>query len=185
MTTPEPGQFGPPIPPPQQPNPYGAPLPPQPGPYGQPAPNGYAPMPPAAAKPGNVGAAIAVGFLATLVGAAIYGYIMKATKHEIGWVAFGLALLVALPLGKIGRRNAALPMIGLFFSALGVFLGQLFGIALLVNADVGVSLVDIFTQHFSDLMTAWKDSLDIKDVLFYGIGAAEGFVLTRRLGASS
>lgn len=188
-------------PPPQQPapgqNPYAAPpQQPAPGqsPYGPPpqAPYGAAPQPgfnaaaypppaPIAPQRDNAALGILAGLGATLVAALLYGLLIKGTKHEIGYAALAVGALVGLALGKVGGRNPVLPFVGVPLALLGVYLGQLFGIALIVSSTNDVGVVDVFTQHFSFLQHAWKESMDAKDFVFFAIAGLEGFLFTKRL----
>ncbi|MBY8881799.1 hypothetical protein [Actinacidiphila acidipaludis] len=185
-------------PPPQQPapgqNPYG---PPPQAPYGappqgawgappqQPGFNGAAYPPPAPMAPmaqrDNAGLGILAGLGAVVVSALLYGLLIKGTKHEIGWAALAVGALVGLALGKVGGRNPVLPFVGIPLALLGVYLGQLFGLALIAASANDVGVVDVFTQHFSFLQHAWKESLGAKDFLFFGIAGLEGFVFTKRV----
>ena len=164
-------------------NPYGQP--PQ-QPYGAPQPfNGAGYPAPVAMAPqrDNVGLGIIVGIAATLVAALLYGLLIKGTKHEIGYAALGVGALVGLALGKVGGRNPILPILGIPLALFGVYAGQLFGIALIASSAGDMSVVDIFTQHFSLLQHAWKDSLDAKDFLFFAIAGLEGFVIAKRVAS--
>lgn len=195
-------------PPPQQPggqNPfaqqqqYGAPpqapygAPPQ-APYGAPAPGPYAPggfngasyppppAPPAASRD-TAGLGILVALGAALAAALVYGLLIKGTKHEIGYAALAVGALVGFALGKVGGRNPVLPFLGVPIALLGVYVGQLFGIALLVSSEFHIGVVDIFTHHFHELQQTWKDSMDGKDFFFFAIAGLEGFVVTKRVAS--
>jgi len=185
-------------PPPQQPagqNPY---APQQPGPYGAQAPaqapggfnpaayppppafGGGAPVPAQPAPSGNPALGIVLGVAAALAAALLYGLLIKGTKHEIGYAALGIGALVGLALGKAGGRHPALPVIGIPLALLGVYLGQMFGIALLISGH-GVTVSDLFLHHYHFLQSLWKDSMDAKDFLFFGIAGLEAFVIARRV----
>jgi hypothetical protein len=170
--------------PPQGQSPYGAP--PAPGGfngtgYPPPAFGGGTPTAPVAPAQDNVALGVLVGVVAAVGAALVYGLLIKGTKHEIGYAALGVGALVGVALGKVGGRNPALPVIGIPLALLGVYLGQLFGIALLVNSELHLGVVNIFTDHFHDLQQAWKDSMDAKDFLFFGIAGLEAFVIARRV----
>jgi hypothetical protein len=194
--------------PPQQPggqNPYAQqpPQPPQqpaapqqpyaPSPYVNPqqggaAPGGfnagaYAPPAPIGAAPaGNPGLGVVAGIAAALVAAVIYGLLIKGTKHEIGYAAIAVGAIVGFALAKVGGRNPSLPFIGIPLALLGVYLGQLFGIALLISDIPGApGVMSLFTQHFSVLQDTWKDAMDGKDYFFFAIAGLEGFVITKRV----
>lgn len=176
-------------PPPQQPGPNQSPYAQPPAsPYaqqqqpfgGQPGFNGAAYPPPTAPAQGNPALAIVVAVGATVVAALVYGLIIKSTKHELGWVAMGVGALIGLAIGRIGGRNPLLHVLGIPLALLGVYLGQMYGIALLASGD-GMSTTDIFLHHFSLLQKAWKESMDGKDVLFFILAGLEAFVIARRV----
>ncbi|WP_406093516.1 hypothetical protein [Streptomyces sp. NBC_01013] len=193
-----------PVPPPNQPydaqpqqgNPYaaqpGQPQPgqPQPGaPTGNPfagqqpvgAPfGGGAPFAPVAPARSNVGLGILVALVAALVAAGIYGAIIGATKHEIGYAAVGVGAIVGFAAGKLGGRNPALPVISGVFALLGVYLGQLLGEAIIISKQLPLSVTEIFFDHFSDLNTVWKEDSDFISVLFFLVAAAVAFSTTKK-----
>ncbi|MFF5130656.1 hypothetical protein ACFY41_27490 [Streptomyces syringium] len=184
-------------PPPQQPGPYGQ-QPPQPGygpqqpqqPYGMPphaapqygGPGGF-PPPPAPMRQGNVGLAVLLGIVAMLVGAGIYGYILKATDgRQIGYLAIGVGALVGAALGKIGGRNAVLPVVGVALGLLGVYLGQIFGYSLALADFLNVPVTEVLFDHFEIVNKAWKDDMGGMDILFYALGGVGAFSAARKLG---
>ncbi|MFF7633897.1 hypothetical protein ACFZB9_12190 [Kitasatospora sp. NPDC008050] len=185
MTAPEP-----PLPQPhqqpQQPHPFSA----QPPAFDQSVPYGYAPIAAAPPRPGRLGAGLAAGLtagltaglVATLASALAYGFVMKAADGQWSWFALALALAIALGLGRFGGRHPALPVLGALFSLLGVFLGQLFFIYLVLHQQYGLGPTDVFGSDLGDTLSGWRSLLDAKDLLFYGIAGAEGFVFTRRFG---
>jgi hypothetical protein len=127
----------------------------------------------------TVGVLAAVG--AVIVGALLYGLLIKGTNHEIGYAALGVGALVGLALGKIGGRNPVLPFLGIPLALAGVYLGQLYGIALIASGEGVGSVGDIFFHQFSTLQHVWKDSMDAKDFLFFALAGLEGFVITKRV----
>ncbi|MDJ0340594.1 hypothetical protein QMK19_11290 [Streptomyces sp. H10-C2] len=153
-------------------------FPQQPGGFG----GGYpppAPLPPARS---NVGLGILAGVVVMLVAAAAYGGIIKATEHEIGYAALAVGALVGAALGKAGGRNPVLPVIGIPLALLGVYLGQIFGITLLLGASPDApGIMTILTDHFDIVQQAWKESLGGMDILFFGIAGVEGFVVAKRV----
>lgn len=180
--------------PPPQPgqNPYAQQQPYAPSPYVAPPQNGapggfnaaaYAPPAPIGTAPaGNPGLGVAAGIAAALIAAVIYGLIIKGTKHELGYAALAVGALVGFAVGKVGGRNPALPVIGIPLALLGVYLGQIFGIALLISSiDGAPGVMTILTDHFGDLSHAWKEAMDAKDFLFFGIAGLEGFVVAKRV----
>jgi hypothetical protein len=175
----------------QQPQPgYGYPQSqaPAPGGYPPPAANPYAaaPVPPVAAiplPPDNVPAGVLAGLGTALGAALLYAAIMRFTNHEIGYVALFVGLLIGAAMGKAGGRNGVLPVLGIVFSLLAVWLGQLVGIAWLASSlGPGLSFFHLFFGQFGELLKVWQHGLDAKDFLFFGIAGLEGWAVTRRVG---
>ncbi|MCX5212445.1 hypothetical protein OG689_24700 [Kitasatospora sp. NBC_00240] len=154
-----------------------------PGMPGAPAPYAYAPLPAAAPRTPNAGAALAAALGAVVVGALAYGFLMKALDREFGWLVIGLAAAVAWPLGKLGGRNPVLPVAGAVLAALSLLLGQFFGVGLYLHQLTGASLGELYGPEFSVTLEGWKAVLEPMDALFYGIALFEGFVFTRRISA--
>lgn len=165
--------------PPQGGNPFGQ-QPQQPGGFG----GGYPPPAPLPPATNNVGLGILVGILAMIVGALAYGGLIKVTEHEIGYAALGVGALVGAALGKVGGRNPVLPIIGIPLALLGVYLGQVFGITLLLADSPGApGIMTILTDHYDIVQQAWKESLGGMDILFFGIAGLEGFVIAKRVAS--
>ncbi|MFD9504501.1 hypothetical protein [Streptomyces sp. NPDC060035] len=167
----------------------------QPGaPTGNPFGVPYAPAPPQAPARNNVGLGIAAGFAAAVVGALVYGGVMRALADEdgsytqVGWVALGVGALVGFALGKVGGRNPVLPVLGVPLALVGVFLGQLFGLALIISwwSEAGpdpVTATELLTSRLSDLVQVWKEEADFMTVAFLGIAGFEGFALAKKTAA--
>ncbi|GGX78703.1 hypothetical protein [Streptomyces hiroshimensis] len=169
-----------PYPPQHQPQPpygYGQQPPP---PYGPP---GGFPPPPAPVRRGNPALAVVLGVVAMLVGAGVYGGILKASDGgQIGYLAVGTGALIGAALGKVGGRNPALPVVGVLLGLLGVYLGQIFGIALEMSDVFHVQVTEIIFEHFDSLSEAWKEYLEPIDALFFIFGGAGAFQTARKLG---
>ncbi|MFJ5232923.1 hypothetical protein ACIQBJ_23875 [Kitasatospora sp. NPDC088391] len=185
MTTPDPGTAAPtpPVAPAAAPAPQwgtGTPAP-QWG-TGTPAPQWGAGAPAPAAR--NVPLALAAGFGAMLATALLYGFVVKAIDFEISWMVIGIAAAVAYPLGKLGGGGPALRPVGALFTVLGFFLGEMFGLALILREQTGVPVVSALTEHSDLLFAAWKTAFDVKSALFIAIGVCVGFSLTKTFGRS-
>jgi xanthosine utilization system XapX-like protein len=189
-------QPGPPQPYGQQPNNYpqqgvapGAQPPPgaYPPPGTYPPPGAFAPpVPVPPQRPSRFGVGLLAGLGAAVVAVVVYGAILRYTDHEIGYVALVVGLLVGGAMGKAGGRNAALPVFALVVSLLGVWFGQLVGIAWTLSShETSLSFSQIFFDNFGHLVRAWKDDfVDAKDILFFAIAGVEGFIVTRRVGSN-
>ncbi|MEW1633897.1 hypothetical protein AB0469_07475 [Streptomyces sp. NPDC093801] len=149
-----------------------------------PAPSSYTPAAaPAPARSGNVVLGILAAVVAGLVAAGVYGAIVKATHHEIGYAAVGVGALVGFAAGKAGGRNAVLPVVAALVSVAAVLAGQLFGIALDGADQLSESVVDVLTNRTSDVVESWKDNLDPLTFLFLAIGGYAAFQVGRKTAA--
>jgi hypothetical protein len=183
--------YPPPQPQPVEGNPYAQPLqaqpqPPAPGGFPPPAgaPAAYPPPPPAPLPPApsRVGLGLAAGLGATVLAALAYGAIIGVTKHEIGYAAVGVGLLVGVAVGKVGGRNAVLPFAGAALAVLGVFLGQFFGEALIGARETGLSVTTILTDYAGVVFDGWKADFDFLSGVFLVIAAFAGFSGPKRVG---
>ena len=148
----------------------------------------YGYLPPAPAQPapaGDAGMAILAGMGVMLVCAALYAGIVDATKWQISYMGVGLGAAVGFAIAKVGGRSTVLPFVSLLLSVIGVFLGQFFGLGLLAARLDGFSASELFLSHSDLVFSAWKASLDVKEVLFMAVAAYVGFILPKRVHASS
>ncbi|WP_455352479.1 hypothetical protein [Streptomyces sp. SYSU K217416] len=165
-------------------------------PAGNPFADGAAVPPAPAPAPvrNNVALGLAAGLAAALVGALVYGGVMRAmadedgSYSEIGFLALGVGALVGVALGKLGGRNPILPVAGVPLALLGVFLGQMFGYALMMSwwSELGgtpVTVTELFTSELSILFEAWKAESGLMTFVFFAIAGYEGFAITKKLGA--
>ncbi|MFE3205017.1 hypothetical protein [Embleya sp. NPDC059237] len=162
-----PGQWGPQ---PGPPGPFGS------GPYGGPPPQ---PQPP---RTGNVGLAVPAGVGAMLVGAGVYGVIVKSMEIQSTWFGVGIAALIALAMGKIGGANPALPVIAVPLALLGVLLGQLTAVALFNAEAYDVPVVEFVSDHASDMWDAWKENVGFGELVVFVIAGVAAFGITKSVG---
>ncbi|MEV0439150.1 hypothetical protein AB0I84_24485 [Streptomyces spectabilis] len=175
---------------------YGYPQQPQqPQPYGQQPQQPYAPFPqqqgfqppytvpaPPAPSRDNVGLGIVVAIVTALVAAGIYGGVIGATEHEIGWAAVGVGFVVGLATGKVGGRNPALAVISAALSLGAVYLGQLVGAAMIAAEKLNIGFSEIFFDHFDLLQKGWKEDADAMTFVFFAIAAIAAFGGAKRAG---
>ncbi|WP_411085027.1 hypothetical protein [Streptomyces sp. 061-3] len=188
-----------PVPPPNQPqppydaqpgggNPFAAQQPGQPGQPGVPTGNPFAgqqpgqpgqfggvPFAPAAPARNNVGLGLLAGVVAAVVAAGIYGWIIGATKHEIGYAAVGVGFLVGLAAGKVGGRNPVLPVLSAVLALVSVYFGQLLGEAMIAAKELPVTVSELFFDNFGLLNEAWKADADPLTFVFIAIAAFAAF----------
>ncbi|MEV6288873.1 hypothetical protein AB0M41_00260 [Streptomyces sp. NPDC051896] len=182
-------------PPPQSPqpgpvdgNPYaqqapaGAPYPPQSGrPAGQ--PGAFAPPAPSAPARNNLVLGLVAAVVAAVAAAALYGVIIGATKHEIGYAAVGVGFVVGVAAGKAGGRNPVLPIAAAVLSLASVYFGQLVGEAMIGAKVSGLSFTQVFFDHFDIVQKAWKEDSDPLTFLFFAIAGFAAFSGTKKAAA--
>lgn len=156
-----------------------APYPPQPG-LGAPGP-----MAPAAPAPvrGNAALGLIAAVVAAVVAAGLYGLIIGATKHEIGYAAVGVGFVVGVAAGKAGGRNPVLPIAAVVLSLASVYFGQLVGEAMIGAKVSGLSFTQVFFDHFDIVQKAWKEDSDPLTFLFFAIAGFAAFSGTKKAAA--
>ncbi|WP_338697195.1 hypothetical protein V2W30_15950 [Streptomyces sp. Q6] len=153
----------------QQPaQPY-APFPQQQG--GFPPPQPFAPQ----GRSGNVALGIVAAVVVALVTAWVYGAIMKATEHEIGYAAVAVGALIGLVAGKVGGRSQALPFVCAVLALGAVYLGQISGYAMALADYTHISFFEALFDHFSLISEAWKHESDVLTYVFLAVGAVAAF----------
>jgi hypothetical protein len=145
---------------------------------------GFPPPAPQVGRQGNPLAAVGAAIVAALVGALAYAFLLSAladtdsnppevTKFAYAGVALGA--LVGFVVFKLGGRNVGLWVVGAVLALAAVFLGELYGYAMIMNeaasnyvSDLGSAAAsaniptanEIFFEHFGDLFDGWKEDAD-------------------------
>ncbi|WP_030764212.1 hypothetical protein [Streptomyces sp. NRRL F-2664] len=146
-----------------------------------PAPDSYSPVAaPAPARGGNTGLAILAAAGTALVTGAVYGGIMNAISFQIGYLAAGVGLAVALVAVRIGGRNPLLPVLSAALTVAGVYVGYLLDVALAVSEHQGIPVSELLTTDLVKLNQFYVDNIDPISLLFYGIGAYAAFQTARK-----
>ncbi|OAR24399.1 hypothetical protein A8W25_18490 [Streptomyces sp. ERV7] len=161
------------FPPPQQPQ-----QPPQ-----QPGFPGFVPAPPPAPVRDNFAGGLITAIVAAVVSAGVYGAIIGATKHEIGYAAVGVGFLVGWASGKVGGRNPALPVLSAVLALAAVYAGQLVGVAIVASKAFPVSATDLLLKHIDAVNEIWKADADAMTFLFFAIAAIAAFSGSKKAAA--
>ncbi|KJK47170.1 hypothetical protein [Streptomyces sp. NRRL F-4428] len=148
-----------------------------------PAPDSYSPVAaPAPARSGNFGLAILAAAGTALVAGAAYGGIMNAISFQIGYLAAGVGLAVALVAVRLGGRNPLLPVLSAVLTLVGVYVGYVLDLALAVSEHQGIPVSELLTTEFAKLNQVYVDNIDPISLLFYAIGAYAAFQTARKSG---
>lgn len=123
--------------------------------------------------------AILGGFLASVVGAVVWGGITYLTGYKLGIVAIGVGFIVGYAVRYFGNGSTIVfGMIGAFFAVLGCALGNILGAVAAASITEGVPLLSIafaFIANPSLVFLVLQETFSPKDILFYGIAIYEGF----------
>ncbi|MFJ3233340.1 hypothetical protein [Streptomyces sp. NPDC086787] len=181
--------------PPPQPEQVGAAQPAQPAQPTQPfqptppvspyiaQPGAMPPPMPAAPRKNNVAVGLITAVVAAAVVAALYGVVIGATKHEIGYAAVGVGFVIGLAAGRFGGQNPALPVVSAVLALGSVYLGQLIGEAVIGADLLNVGFNELFFQHFDIVQEAWKQDADPLTFLFFGLAAFAAFSGAKKAAA--
>ncbi|MDN3055823.1 hypothetical protein PH213_14975 [Streptomyces sp. SRF1] len=196
---------------PQQAGGYGSPQPGYSYPQGQPQPpqpqfgGGFPPPAPQVGRPGNPLLAVGAAIVATVVGAFLYAFLLSAmadtdkTPPEVTQFAYAgvvVGALIGLVVAKLGGRNPGLWVVGAVLALAAVFLGELYGYAMILHdvmsnyADkIGggassqvLSSNEIFFDHFSDLWKSWKEDSDALTYIFMALAPVAAVSTAYRIG---
>ncbi|MFE6024093.1 hypothetical protein [Streptomyces niveus] len=166
------------VPPPG--NPYangpGGPVPPGSGnPFAGGPGNPFAPAPPAPPVRDALGLGLAAAAGTAIAAAAIYGGIAGAIESEISFAAIGVGFVIGWVAGKVGGRNPILAVVSAVLALAAVYLGQIFGIAIIGADKFGVPVTEMLFDNFSLLTDAWNASKDVMTFLFFALAAFAAF----------
>jgi hypothetical protein len=120
------------------------------------------------------------GLVAAIVGAVVWGLIVRWTDYEVGFVAWGIGFIVgtAVVLGAQHARGLPLQVIAVVLAVVGVVLGKYLAFVWIGQDElgkVGLELpvfskdtVDLFWDAKSDIWSGW-------DLLWAGLAVVTAF----------
>ncbi|MFI7359856.1 hypothetical protein ACIBTP_38730 [Streptomyces avidinii] len=146
-----------------------------------PAPDSFTAAPaPTPARTGNIGLAAAGALVTALAAGAAYGGIMSAIEFQIGYLAAGVGILVALVATRLGGRNPILPVLSAVLTLVGVYVGYVLDIAIAISKDWPISVPELLTSELALTHQTYLDNFDPISVLFFAIGAYAAFQTARK-----
>ena len=165
-----------PVPPNQPQQPYGG-LPGEGNPYagGQPGQFGGAPFVPAPPARNNIGLGLLTALGAAVVAAVLYGVIAGSIEREFGYAAIGVGLLIGFAASKVGGSNPVIPVVSAVLSLGAVFLGQVICISMILADAAHVGFSELFFDHFSVAVDAWKEEAHFMTYVFLALGPVAAF----------
>lgn len=130
----------------------------------------------------NLGAGLAAGAVAALVGAGLWAVVTVMTGYQIGWMAVGIGFLVGLAIRHFGKGiDTSFAVAGAVLALAGCLVGNALSIYGFVSTEMEVPLSEVFSQVELDvLIQIMIDTFSPIDLLFYGIAVYEGWKLSKR-----
>lgn len=142
--------------------------------------NPFAPAPPPAPVRNNLALGLGAAVVTAIVAAAIYGGIAGAIESEIGFAAIGVGFLIDLVAGKVGGRNPILAVASAVLALGAVYLGQIFGIAIIGSDELGVPVTDMLFDNFGLLTEAWNMGKEAMTFLFFALAGFAAFSAAKK-----
>ncbi|WEV25927.1 hypothetical protein OYE22_12515 [Streptomyces sp. 71268] len=159
--------------------------------------------PPPPAPQGNAGLALLAGVAAALVGGVLYAFLLSALADTDGqqpeitqfaYAGVALGALVGFVVAKLGGRNQGLWIVGAVFALIAVFLGEMYGYALVASdflsnvaermggdSSQAPSANDLFFDHFGDLYDGWKEDADAVTYIFMALSPIAAYGAAHKL----
>lgn len=132
----------------------------------------------------NLPLAMIAGFVAALIGAALWAAVTVATKYQIGWLAVGVGFLVGIAVRKAGRGlTKPFGIVGAICALFGCALGNLLSVCGFLATEESMPFVQVLFSVLvhpriaAEIMVATFSPMDL---LFYGIAIYEGYKFSFR-----
>jgi hypothetical protein len=130
----------------------------------------------------NFPLALIAGTAAAAVGAAAWTTITVLTEYQIGFMAVGVGILVALTIRVTGKgMSQKFQILGAVLSLLGCAAGNFLTVCYFIASNEHMTLLELLPQIdpvvVPDIMISTFAGMDL---LFYGIAVYEGYRLSLR-----
>ncbi len=121
--------------------------------------------------------AVVGGLAAALVAAVLWAAITVATKHQIGYMAIGVGLLVGFAVRFFGAGvQKYFGGIGAFFALFGCLLGNILTQVGLAAHDQSIGYFEVLSSlNLDSIASIFAETFSPIDLLFYGLAIYEGF----------
>ena len=133
-----------------------------------------------ASGPGVLLRATGAGLVAAIVGAVVWGLIVRWTQYELGFVAWGIGFLVgtAVVFGARHLRGLPFQLIAVVFALLGIAAGKYLGFVWVGQDELGKVGIDLplFSKHTFDIFWDARDEVwGWWDLLWVGLAVVTAF----------
>ena len=96
-------------------------------------------------------------------------------EREFGYAAIGVGLLIGFAASKVGGSNPVIPVVSAVLSLGAVFLGQVICISMILADAAHVGFSELFFDHFSVAVDAWKEEAHFMTYVFLALGPVAAF----------
>jgi hypothetical protein len=130
--------------------------------------------------PGVLLRATGAGLVAAIVGAVVWGLIVRWTQYELGFVAWGIGFLVgtAVVFGARHLRGLPFQLIAVVFALLGIAAGKYLGFVWVGQDELGKVGIDLplFSKDTFDIFWDARDEVwGWWDLLWVGLAVVTAF----------
>ena len=137
-------------------------------------PEGGDPPSPVTEPSGSLFPAVAAGLVAAIVGALVWGLIVKISDYEVGIVAWGIGFVAgtAVVFATRGGKGQNLQVIAVLSALVGVLLGKYLSYAFVVQEraeEAGVSVGLFSSQMFRFFRADLDNVFSLFDLLWVGL----------------
>jgi hypothetical protein len=123
--------------------------------------------------------AILTGFLAAVLGAAVWAAVTVATGYQIGWMAVGVGFLVGWSVKKFGRGvSPVFGIIGGGLALLGTLLGNFFTVAAILSRQESIGILSVLGLMILNpglTFDILKEAFSVMDLVFYAFAVYYGY----------
>ena len=130
----------------------------------------------------NFAAAVIVGFVATLLAAAIYGITTTIWSYSYGFAAAGIGILVGISMQYLGRGiEMKFAVAASVYTIAGCLLGNVFRVVMYEARVNRITPLEVFQSNTFSEITGWSTSyVSFVDLIFWFVAVFAAVFLAKR-----
>lgn len=125
----------------------------------------------------NFALALTSGLTASVLLAALWGYISYLTHYQIGWMAVCVGYAIGRLVQYTGKgRGSRFALLGATLSLITCIIGNLFAGCMLISSTHNMPPLEVLSAlDMSGALSVLAEMTEATDLLFYGIAIYEGY----------
>lgn len=130
----------------------------------------------------NLGAGVAGGVAAALLGAVAWAAVTVATGYQIGWMAIAVGFLVGWTMRALGKGvDRVFGVVGAVLALAGCVVGNVLSVYGFAASQMEIPLTEVIAMvDFATVVDIMVETFSPMDLLFYGLAVYEGYQLSFR-----